>query len=55
MGFLKNIYSLFQGLGEFFGFFRDFFAALPLVVQILIYFGFGGLMLLFMVQMLRQQ
>lgn len=55
MGFLKNIFSLFQGLGEFFGFFRDFFSALPLVVQVLIYFGFGGLMLLFLVQMVRRQ
>lgn len=55
MGFLSNVQSMFQGLGEFFGFFRDLFAALPLVCQVLIYFSFGGLLLLLMVQMLRQQ
>lgn len=55
MGLLSNLFSLFQGLHEFFGFFRDFFSALPIVIQVLIYFSFGGLLLLLMVQMLRQK
>lgn len=55
MGFLNNVRSLFVGLAEFFGFFRDFFGALPLVCQVLIYFSFGGVLLLLMVQMLRQK
>lgn len=55
MGFLSNVRSMFLGLGEFFGFFRELFAAFPLVIQVLIYFSFGGLLLLLLVQMLRQQ
>lgn len=54
MGFLSNVGSMFRGLGEFFGFFRDFFSALPLVIQVLMYFSFGGLLLLLIVQMFRK-
>lgn len=52
MGLTFNIVSLFTGLGDFFGFFRDFFAALPLPVQALMYFAFGGFMLLMLLKML---
>lgn len=53
MGFLSNLYKLFTGLAAFFKMFRDMFAALPLVVQLLIYFGFGGVLLLCLLDMVR--
>lgn len=55
MGFLSNTRSMFEGLTEFFGFFREFFTAMPLVIQVLVYFSFGGLVLLLIVQMFRKQ
>lgn len=38
--------SLLDGLGDFFTVVRDMFDCLPMSVQALIYFGFGGIMLL---------
>lgn len=53
MGFLNNVRSLFRGVAELFSFFGGLFDALPLVCRVLIYFGFGGVMLLCLFQMLR--
>lgn len=53
MGLLSNLRSLFNGLGEFFGMFHDIFSCLPLVCQVLIYFGFGGVLLLCLFKMLH--
>lgn len=54
MGLLNNLSSLFRGLAEFFGMFRDLFACLPTVCQMLIYFGFGGVLLLCLLKMLHE-
>lgn len=54
MGLLSNLTSLFVGLTEFFGMLRDMFTCLPLVVQVLIYFGFGGFLLLCLLKMLHE-
>lgn len=53
MGLLSNVYKLFHGLDQFFSFFHAFFAALPLVIQVLIYFGFGGVLLLCLLRLLK--
>lgn len=55
MGFLSNLASLFTGLTDFFTMLRQMFGALPLVCQVLIYFGFGGFLLIALVQMLRDR
>lgn len=54
MGLLSNLVSLFTGLSGFFGMLRDMFGCLPLVVQVLIYFAFGGFMLLCLLKMLHE-
>ena len=54
MGLLSNLVSLFTGLSGFFGMLRDMFTCLPLVVQVLIYFAFGGFMLLCLLKMLHE-
>lgn len=53
MGLLSNAYKLFNGLTQFFSFFHAFFSSLPLVVQVLIYFSFGGVLLLCLLRMLK--
>lgn len=55
MGVLSNLPNLFVGLAQVFGFFRDFFGCLPIICQLLVYFAFGGFMLIFLVQMLRSK
>lgn len=53
MGFLiTKLVSFFSGLDDFFKLWRDMFAALPLAVQVLVYFAFGGFMLLCLLRML---
>lgn len=52
MGLLKNLNSLFHGMTEFFAMIREMFTCLPLVVQVLIYFAFGGYLLLCLLKML---
>lgn len=53
MGFLiTKLVSFFSGLDDFFKIWRDMFAALPLAVQVLVYFAFGGFMLLCLLRML---
>lgn len=53
MGFLiTKLISFFSGLTDFFALWRDMFSALPLVVQVLVYFAFGGFMLLCLLRML---
>lgn len=52
MGLLKNLASLFRGMDEFFGMLRDMFTCLPIVVQVLVYFAFGGYLLLCLLKML---
>lgn len=53
MGLIANVTKLFNGLNEFFSFFHAFFSALPFVVQFLIYFGFGGVLLLCLLRLLK--
>ena len=52
MGLLKNLTSLFRGMDEFFEMLREMFSCLPIVVQVLIFFAFGGYLLLGLVKML---
>ena len=53
MGFLiTKLVSFFSGLDDFFKLWRDMFAALPLAVQVLVYFAFGGFTLLCLLRML---
>lgn len=53
MGLLKNLSSLFNGLNDFFDMLREMFSCLPIVVQVLIYFAFGGFLLLCLLKMLH--
>ena len=53
MGIISNAWSLLRGLSEFFGFFRDFFDALPIVLQTLIYFSFAFVLLFGFLRMIR--
>lgn len=43
---ITKLISMFSGLGEFFKLWRDMFDCLPLVCKLLIYFSFGGILLL---------
>ena len=53
MGFIiTKLASLFSGLDGFFKLWRDMFDFLPLAVKILIFFAFGGFMLLCLLLML---
>lgn len=54
MGLLSNLNSLFKGLTQFFTFLREMFTCLPMVVQVLIYFSFGGVLLLCLLKMLHE-
>lgn len=49
---ITKLISMFSGLGEFFKLWRDVFDLLPLVCKLLIYFAFGGFMLLCLLRML---
>ena len=49
---ITKLISFFSGLDDFFRFWRDVFDMLPLVVKLLIYFAFGGFMLLCLLRML---
>lgn len=55
MGFIADFRSLFSGMQRFMELFRSFFDALPLVIKILIYFSFGGLLLLCLLKMLIER
>lgn len=45
MGLIADLVLLFTDLGDFFGFCRDFFDALPFGVKLLFYFVFGSILL----------
>lgn len=45
MGLIANLALMFTGLGDFFGFCRDFFGALPFAIKLLMYFVFGSFVL----------
>lgn len=55
MGFIADFRSLFAGMQQFMELFRSFFDALPLVIKVLIYFSFGGLLLLCLLKMLIER
>ena len=45
MGLIADLLLVFTDLGDFFGFCRDFFDALPFAVKLLFYFTFGSVLL----------
>lgn len=49
---ITKLISFFSGLSKFFELWRDMFNALPLAIEVLIYFAFGGFMLLCLLRML---
>lgn len=49
---ITKLISFFSGLDDFFKLWRDMFDMLPLAVKLLIYFAFGGFMLLCLLRML---
>lgn len=49
---ITKLISFFSGLDDFFKLWRDIFDFLPLSVKLLIYFAFGGFMLLCLLRML---
>ena len=49
---ITKLISFFSGLDDFFKLWRDMFDFLPLSVKLLIYFAFGGFMLLCLLRML---
>ena len=49
---ITKLISFFPGLDDFFKQWRDMFDMLPLPVKLLIYFAFGGFMLLCLLRML---
>lgn len=53
MGFIiTKLISFFSGLDDFFKLWRDMFDFLPLSIKVLIFFGFGGFMLLCLLRMI---
>ena len=52
MGVMAGISQLFVDLGECMAFFAAIFQLLPMVVQLLIYFVFGGMLLLGLMKMI---
>lgn len=52
MGVMAGITQLFTDLGECMAFFASMFSLLPMVVQLLIYFVFGGMVLLGLMKMI---
>ena len=53
MGFLSDIAALFDGVTGFFDFLREFFYTMPLAIQVLCYFAFGGFVFLMLLKMLH--
>lgn len=51
MGVMTGISQLFSDLGSCMSFFAGMFGLLPLAVKLLIYFAFGGVVLLGLMQM----
>lgn len=49
---ITKLISFFSGLDNFFKLWRDMFDMLPLTIKLLIYFAFGGFMLLCLLRML---
>jgi len=49
---ITKLISFFSGLDDFFKLWRDMFDFFPLPVKLLIYFAFGGFMLLCLLRML---
>ncbi len=49
---ITKLVSFFSGLSEFFQLWRDMFDLLPMAVKLLIYFAFGGFMMLCLLRML---
>lgn len=45
MGLIADLLLVFTDLGDFFGFCRDFFDALPFAVKLLFYFAFGSVLI----------
>lgn len=52
MGVMTGITQLFTDLGACMSFFASIFALLPLAVQLVIYFAFGGVLLLGLMKMI---
>lgn len=53
MGYIVTyLVSFFTGLDDFFQLWRDMFDFLPLPVKVLIFFAFGGVLLLCLLRML---
>lgn len=52
MGLMTGISQLFTDLGQCMSFFASMFLLLPLAVQLLIYFAFGGMILLGLMKMI---
>lgn len=52
MGVMAGITQLFTDLGECMAFFAAMFALFPMVIQLLIYFVFGGMLLLGLMKMI---
>lgn len=53
MGYIvTKLVSFFTGLDDFFKLWRDMFDFLPLPVKVLIFFAFGGVLLLCLLRML---
>ena len=50
----NNFRNLLVGLNELFGFFRDFFSSLPIVVQVLVTFAFSGFLFIALLHMIRK-
>ena len=46
MGVISGIVQLFSDRGKFFDLCHQFFDCLPLVVKLLVYFSFGGVLIL---------
>lgn len=54
MGLMTGITQLFTDLGDCMSFFAAMFSLLPLAVQLVIYFAFGGMILLGLMKMIQR-
>ena len=54
MGLMSGITQLFTDLGVCMAFFAQIFSFLPLVIQLVIYFAFGGLVLFGLMKMIQR-
>lgn len=52
MGLIANVLLALTDIGDFFGFCRGVFDALPLAVRMLIYFSFGSVLLFGLMRMI---